>query len=251
MPAPAPSASIPDWRAHLRAGPPYGVFDESEVVGLDEPVRRYFSAAIDPGTPLHSCVQIRMTGALRLGRWLPFRARQVLAPTRGFLWRARVAGAITGYDQYFAGSGEMEWKLGGLLTVAQAHGPDVSRSAAGRGAAESVWAPTTLLPRFGVEWSAVDDATIIARRTLGPATIALRLSLDDAGRVTALVFDRWGDPDAAGVWAPHSFGGVITGHRSFHGMTIPSAGRLGWRVGADGSAADEFFRFQIRELDGV
>lgn len=251
MPPSAVGSTMAQWREYLRSAPPTAVFDEAELAGLDEPVRRYLRAAIAPGTPLHSGVEIKMRGALKLGRWLPFRARQVLEPTRGFRWQARVAGVISGHDQYSDHVGEMSWKLGGLLTVAEGSGPDVSRSAAGRGAAESVWAPTTLLPRFGVHWSAVDDATIVARRTLGPAQIALRISVDHQGLATALVFDRWGDPEESGTWGTHSFGGVISAHRTFHGMTIPSAGCLGWHVGADGRAANEFFRFRILELDGV
>jgi hypothetical protein len=43
-----------------------------------------------------------------------------------------------------------------------------------------------------------------------------------------MVLDRWGDPDRTGTWAWHPFGGQITGYRCFAGLTIPSAGRLGW-----------------------
>lgn len=35
----------------LEVPPDAGGFDETEVAACDEPVRRYFSAAIAPGTP--------------------------------------------------------------------------------------------------------------------------------------------------------------------------------------------------------
>ncbi|WP_024793186.1 DUF6544 family protein [Tomitella biformata] len=241
-----------DWLARLQGGPGVtATFDESEIAGLDEPVRRYLSTAIAPNTPLHSCVQIKMRGTIKLRRWLPFRARQILAPTTGFIWRARVAGLISGYDQYFEESGAMRWRLGGLLPLAQMSGPDVSRSAAGRGAAESVWAPTTLLPRFGVRWAAVDETTITARRALGPTETSLTLRLDGTGQIASFIFDRWGDPDSSGAWGLHPFGGEVTAHRVFDGMSIPSAGRLGWNFGTGGWAAGEFFRFEIRDLAGA
>jgi hypothetical protein len=92
-----------------------------------------------------------MYGRIKVSRWLPFRARQALA---------------------------------GLIPVAHGKGPDVSRSAAGRGAAEAVWVPAALLPRFGVTWSA---AHICARYSLGETPVQVSYSLESAGRIRSLV----------------------------------------------------------------
>jgi hypothetical protein len=48
------------------------------------------------------------------------------------------------------------------------------------------------------------------------------------GRIRWLVFDRWGNPENSGAFAWHPFGGEVTDYRTFHGLTIPSEGRLGW-----------------------
>jgi hypothetical protein len=80
--------------------------------------------------------------------------------------------------------------------------------------------------------------------------LELHLRLDAAGRAVALAFDRWGDPDGHGFgW--HRFGGEITGWASFGGLTIPSAGRFGWRPGGDRFAEGEFFRYRITALQPV
>ena len=129
-------------------------FGPAELDGLPEPVRRHLTQAIAPGTPLHTSARLRMRGSIKVGRWLPFRARQVLSPQRGFVWTARAAGLIAGGDRYLDGAGAMRWKLAGLVTVAAGEGADISRSAAGRAGAEGIWLPTALLPRFGVRWSA-------------------------------------------------------------------------------------------------
>jgi len=157
-----------------------GSFSPAEVRDLPEPVRRYFEAAIAHGTPLAAAAVLRMRGRLKLGRrWLPFRARQVLAPHRGFVWAARVGGLITGSDRYAGGTGGMDWRLLGLVPLVHAAGEDVSRSAAARGAAESVWVPTTLMPRFGVEWSATDTHHITARYALDANVVEVHFTLDD------------------------------------------------------------------------
>jgi hypothetical protein len=126
------SWTLTDWEHRLsrEPGQPLERFTEADVEGLEAPVRRYLAHAIAPATPLSQCARLSMRGSIKLGRWLPFRARQVLRPHDGFVWAARVAGVIAGSDQYLDGTGGMDWKLGGLLSVAHEEGPDVSRSAA-------------------------------------------------------------------------------------------------------------------------
>src|SRR5438067_4432369 len=107
-------------------------FDPAAITGLPEPARRWLGHAIAPGTPLCSSVELTMHGQIRLGRWRPFTARQVLAPPDGYLWAARVRLAglpVTGYDRLGPGAGEMRWRLLGLLPVLNESGSDVTRSA--------------------------------------------------------------------------------------------------------------------------
>jgi hypothetical protein len=242
------STGIADWERCLTSSPAPRPFDEGEIDGLPEPVQRYLTAAISTGSALTTAVGLKMHGQIKVGRWLPFRARQALNPHRGFLWTARAGGVITGSDRYLDGIGAMDWKVAGLITVARGHGPDISRSAAGRGGAEAVWVPTALLPRFGVTWSAADQAHITARYSLGETLVEVTYSLEADGRIRSLVFDRWGDPDNTGTFAWHPFGGAITGYRTFGGLSIPSAGQLGWHFGTDRWPDGEFFRFEITHL---
>jgi hypothetical protein len=230
----------PEARLLRPAGPER--FGPAELDGLPGPVRRHLAQAIAPGTPLHTAARLTQRGQIKVGRWLPFRARQVLSPGQGFVWTARAAGIIAGSDRYLDGAGAMRWRLAGLVTVAAGEGPDVSRSAAGRAGAEGVWLPTALLPRFGVRWSAAADDRVTAAFTVGETPVELELRLDAAGRIVSLAFDRWGDPDGTGSFGWHRFGGQITGYADFGGLAIPARGRLGWDGG-------EFFRYRLTGLE--
>jgi hypothetical protein len=234
----------------LLAQPPVeGSFTAAELKGLPEPVRRHLAAAIAPGTPLATSVRLRMRGSIRIGRWLPFRAREVLAPHHGFAWAARVAGLIAGSDRYAQGSGGMDWRLGGLVGLARAEGADISRSSAERAAGEALWVPTALLPRFDVEWSATDDRHLAARYDVDGRPVLMRFALaSPGGRIVSFGLDRWGDPDRSGTWAVHPFGGEVTGYATFDGVTIPAAGRVGWFYGTDRWPEGEFFRYRITDL---
>lgn len=225
-----------------------GLFRDAELAGLPEPVQRYFRYAIAPGTPLARTAQIHMRGRIKIGRWLPFRAREVLTPHLGFIWAARAAGIISGSDCYAEGRGEMDWKLAGLLRVMHVDGPDVSRSAAERAAAEAIWVPTTLLPRFDVEWSADDDTHISARYCIEDKPVHVSYQIHSNGQLQSVVFDRWGDPDETGTFGTHPFGGDFTSQATFEGVTVPDAGRFGWHYGTDQWAEGEFFRYHLTDL---
>ena len=221
------SLRLSELEGRLLQAPAPGGFRSAELEGLPGPVRRHLTQAIAPGTALATSAWLRMRGHIKVGRWLPFRARQVLNPHRGFVWSARAAGVIAGSDRYVDDAGVMDWKLAGLIRVVHAEGPDISRSAAGRAGAEAVCLPTALLPRFGVRWSATGDDQVTARYQVGETPVELQLRLDEVGRVVALAFDRWGDPGGGSGFGWHRFGGEVTGYASFGGLTIPSAGRLG------------------------
>lgn len=244
--------TLADWEHRLSSRQSHlERFAGTELAGLEPPVRRYLEQAIAPGTPLAGSARLSMRGTIKLGRWLPFRAQQILCPTAGFVWSARVGGIITGSDRYLDGIGEMDFKLGGLLRVAHGEGADVSRSAAGRGGAEAIWIPTAMLPRYGVLWTAEDDTHITARYELHGTWLVVQHTIDLGGRLRSLAFDRWGDPDKTGQWAWHRFGGEITAHRTFGGLTIPSRGRMGWHFGTQRWPSGEFFRFTITGLRQV
>jgi hypothetical protein len=248
---PDPRWPFAEWRRRLSDASPESTerFTNEQLTGLDGPVQRHLRQAIQVGTPLSRCVELTMRGSLKIGRrWLPFRARQILCPHRGFIWSARVAGVITGSDRYLDGIGGMDWRLGGLFSIVHVDGPDVSRSAAGRGGAEAIWLPTSLLPRFGVSWSAQDERNVSAHYLIDDNPIDLHLRIGESGELDSLVFDRWGDPDQKGHWDWYPFGGTFSGRRTFGGISIPSAGRLGWHYGTDRWSSGEFFRYQLTGL---
>lgn len=222
-----------------------GGFGEHDVEGLPEPARRHLSGVIGAGAVVARSASLRMRGRIKVGRWLPFRARQVLSPHRGFVWSARVAGLISGWDRYADGAGAMRWRLAGLVTVASAEGPDASCSAAGRVAAESIWVPTALLPRCGVRWTSDGPDEASLHYDLDGRAMTVSYRLDDRGRITSLMFDRWGDPDRSGRWGWHRFGGEITGYRRFNDVFVPCTGLVGWHFGTPRWPEGAFFEFHI------
>lgn len=223
------------------------VFDPSTVTDLPEPVRRWLVHAITPGTPLWRSVTLTMRGEIRLGSWRSFTATQVIAPSEGYIWAATarfLALPIVGFDRLTADTGEMKWRLLNLIPVLTAGGVDVTRSAAGRLAGETVFVPTM----FGqATWKAAEDAnTAVATWQIGPDTETALLRVSSRGELTLVVLERWGNPDGA-AYGRYPFGVVVEREQVFHGVAIPSEFRAGWWWGTERQEAGEFFRANITD----
>jgi hypothetical protein len=228
-------------------------FTEDMVPDLPAPARRYLLHAIRPGRPLAYSVSLEMGGTMRLKpghEWMPMKARQILAPPKGFVWRAEVGDGLvrfSGGDHYANGSGRVRFWLWGVIPLVQQEGADVSRAALGRMACETIWLPSSLLPQRGVKWEALDDESARATMKISEETITLTLFVESDGRLREVRILRWGDQTEDGGFGYVPFGGRIQEERDFGGYTIPSKVSVGWRIGTD--RYFEFFRAQIENAD--
>jgi hypothetical protein len=228
-------------------------FQPERLDGLPGAARRYLAHAIAPGARLASCVHLRMAGSIRLGeKWLPFEAEQTLAPPRGFVWRATTRWGwlrFSGADHYGFGSGAVDFRLWGLIPVARSGGPDTSRAARGRLAAESFWLPSSLLPDDHVKWREVDDQTAEVVVELDRDQVPVCLSVHADGKLRSVAMWRWGDQTGDKGFALIPFGGDVGDERRFGDYTIPTTVRVGWWYGTERFPQGEFFRATITGAD--
>lgn len=207
-----------------------GVYDPAMLADQPEPVRRYFDAVIQPGTPLRSVVLLEMEGEIGLGtkdqpNYMPMRARQVLAPPKGLVWELEAGTApmkITGSDGALGDQSWTRFWLAGTVPVARAYGPDHARAAFGRVVAEAAfWSPASLLPGPGVIWSAPDENTIAAVIEEGGFRQDLTLTLSDSGLPETVVIQRWTNANPEKIFQLQPFGGELSDFREVNGFLLP------------------------------
>jgi hypothetical protein len=206
-------------------------FDASLVDGLAEPARRFFLFAIAPGTPLRGIVELEMEGELSLGtrqrpRYQPMHARQVLAAPHGMVWDVELGRGLmraSGSDGMVdAHSWTRFWLLRLLPLVRVGDTRDHLRSAFGRVVAEAVfWAPASMLPQAGVQWSAVDAQTARALVRWRDMDQEVTLRVDERGQPLWVSMPRWSNANAEGVFRSQPFGGEVSAFRTVEGFTIP------------------------------
>ena len=225
-------------------------FDPEAVADLPPPVARWLRRSIPADTPLARAARLTMQGEIRIGRWIGFTATQVLSLPDGFVWAASAGIGplrITGFDRFTGGTGEMRWRLMGRVPVMSATGDDVSRSAAGRLAAETTLIPTACVA-LGVPWTPVDDRRATAGIRVGDRVHHVTVEVDDGGALRGVQLPRWGDPDG-GAHALHTFGVEMGDPREVGGLAVPTTLRAGWWPGTDRWAEGEFFRAMIDRFE--
>ena len=215
----------------------------------EEPVQRYLEHALGPEPWPPARVRLTMHGRIKVGRWLPFSATQTL-DGHAFEWRAHVGWPpltpLTVIDGFEDGAGATEGRLAGRLRLFRADGTDVSRSAAGRAALESVWAPARLAAP-DVRWRAESDDHIVARFPAPPEEPELHLRIAPTGALVSACAERWGDVGRDGFgYIP--CGCDVHAERSFSGgVTVPSRVSVGWWFGTP--RYTPFFEAEVTALE--
>lgn len=240
-----------------RGGEPLNRFEPGEISALPEIAQRYFRHAIAPGTPLYTVVELEMEGIFLLGDKQKFQtyamsARQALRPPDQFVWIPNMrSGAMTisGSDALIEGEAWTRYWLAGLVPVAQERTtPDLVRSAQFRAAVEgALWLPASMLPGDGVQWEQVgaSEARVTLRRF--QPEIVLHLTIDQTGRVTEVVGERWSNANPAKLFRLQPFGGTMLAEGSFQGLTIPTQVAVGNHYGTEDYLP--FFQVRITKAD--
>ncbi len=247
-PAFLPATAQQAWAGlHRPSGPAGEGFDPDRTAGLPPPAARWLRHAIPPGAPLLGGVQLSMHGTIRIGRWLPFTAHQIVAPT-GYIWAAeagRFPITIRGFDRYSGATGQMSWRLFGRIPVVSASGTDITRSAAGRLASEIIGLTPGGAVGPHVAWDGIDDDRAMAHIAIDGSTHDVTIDVDADGAIRSLSLPRWAQPDKKAPFQLHTFGVFCDGQLETGGYTIPRTVRAGWWPDTPRWEQGEFFRATI------
>ena len=219
-------------------------YDPAMIADLPEIAQRYFARAIEPGTALHRTVRLEMAGSFIMnGREMPMTARQILAPpARGFVWQAEIGSGLmrfAGSDGYHAPEGGpveswTKFWLRGLIPLVRIGGTaDHARAAATRVMMESVWAPASLLPQFGAEWTQTGPDSAEIRFAAATGIEPMQITLDADGALTEVQALRWTDANPERVYRLQPFGGRMLEMGHHGGFLVPTRVELGNMYGTD------------------
>jgi hypothetical protein len=226
----------------------FAVFDADLVEGLPAPVQRWLRHVVLSGTTLLTGVETEGTGHVKVGgSWRPFGFHQRSSLDDGFVWaaRTRLAGLpVTGFDRFTQGEGELRWRVLGRLRVTTATGPEVSRSAAGRHAAELLACVPAVALDPSVRWRPLDGRRAVAVLEIGGEEQAVTVTVDPRGRLRQVELDRWGTPPGQ-PYGRYRFGAQLSDEKMFDGYRIPTSAVVGWHIGTGRWSRGTFLRYRL------
>lgn len=186
-------------------------------------------------------VTLTQSGDMRLGkgtRRSRFRARQTIEVSHtGFAWRATFGpfGAISVTDAYCEGEGSLDVRLFRRVSLAHMRGPTFAKGEIMRYLAEIAWAPDAILLNRSLVWSVIDDRTLSVAAGSGTGYGAVRIDLDDEGRIGGIFAPDRPFTDGK-VVEERPWSGQFTDYRRHAGRWLPFSADVGWCV--DGSLAN-------------
>lgn len=213
------------------------VITDADLDGLPAPVQRYLRFAGVVGRERIRTARIEQRGAMRVSphtAWQPLSATEHFAVSPlGFVWHATVSTglfAIEVRDGYFAGYGEVLARLGSVVPVAEARGPEIDEGALVRYLSEMVFFPTALVDQ--VRWEAIDDESARVFLADDELEVSAICTFDPAtGRMVNLVAERWRDED--GTFQRYAWSTPLDEYAEFDGFMIPIAGAAIWHLDDD------------------
>jgi hypothetical protein len=236
--------SLWDSSLHAQAAP------TNRHAPLPSTAGKLLQASGAAAAPHAHSVRLTMHGEIRLGRWFPFHAEQVITADGQFIWAGTVSIfgiPIRGADQLLSGLGGMEWKLLDCFPLVQAAGTDITKSAAGRFQGEAlIFLPGLLLmDKISMQEEAPGALRFQFHGQGADEEIRAWLTID--GQWQQMQFARWGNPDNRSFRA-ETFGALLSASRRFSTFIIPTHIRAGWYPGTPRFDQEgEFFRATITD----
>ena len=228
-----------------RSRRPEATVSFAALATLPAPVQRYFRTVLREGQPLAGTARVRQEGEFRAREsddvkagWRPFRARQLFTTDPpGFVWDAGVRMApfvrVWVRDAYVGGKASMRGALFGMMPVLKVtDGPELRAGALQRYLAESVWFPTALLPRPGLEWAPLDHAHARATLTDRGTTVSLDFEFGSGGEIVSThTAGRQRAADGKGGYVTLPWGGRYREYQELGGLRVPLESEVYWVVG--------------------
>ncbi len=225
---------------------PVQTYDPAQLVGLPEPVQRYFRNVLKPGQSYLRTVRLRHDGDFKTdlnGDWMPITGEEYFrADTPDYIWVGTTAW-FSARDQYVAGRGSLTVRLLSVLPIQQGSGPSFDQGELLRWMAETAWFPTSLLPNDRVVWSPVDNYSATLTLTDHGQTVSCLMSFNEQDELVQCKAQRCNDPkhpETMQTWVCRLFD-----YREMHGLRIPTQGGAAWVIDGD---EKPYARFVLRDI---
>ena len=203
-------------------------FSYQQLVGLPDPVQKYFKHVMKEGQPYISYVRLKHDGQFKTDLkkdWININGEQYFTTAKpGFIWKGNTT-MFTARDMYLADKGQLVVSLFSLINVVNAHGEQYNQGELLRWLGESVWFPTNLLPDENLKWMPIDNQSAKLTYNYKGLSMYFIVTFNNTGEITQMETKRNMDEKNIETWICK-----VADYQEKNGIIIPTETEALWRL---------------------
>jgi hypothetical protein len=204
------------------------IFSHNQLVGLPQPVQRYFTYALQEGQPYIKKVILKHNGQFKTSQsksWMTIKGLQYFTTeTPGFIWKGSTLW-FTARDMFIAGKGRLIVTLLGLYNIVDGNGDAFNEAELQRWVSESVWFPTNLLPSDALSWVAINDVSATLLYKHRQIAINFLVRFNTKGQITQMETQRFMSSDKKETWICK-----MMQYQLLNNIMVPTSARAIWKL---------------------
>jgi len=203
-------------------------FSYAQLIGLPEPVQRYFKHVLKDGQSYISYVRITHDGQFKTGlekKWINIKGEQYATTGEpGFIWKGTTP-VFTARDMYIEKKGQLIVSLFSLYKIVDAKGEQYNQGELLRWLGESILYPTNLLPGERLIWSAIDAQTAKLTFNYNSISLFFIISFNETGEIIQMETKRYMDEKHLENWVIKS-----GNYKELNDVIVPLSFEVMWRL---------------------
>jgi len=148
-----------------------------------------------------------------------------------FIWHGSIEFipflSVKARDMLFGGKGAMLVKLLGLISIADASGPEMNQASLVRYLSETIWFPTAFLSDY-IQWELLDNNSAKATVSVDGLTASAMFYFNESGELENFITERY--YDEGGQLVLRTWSTPITEYKEINGIRMPSKGDAVWNL---------------------
>ena len=204
-------------------------FFEKQLIGLPEPVQRYFNYTLKEGQPYISYARIKHVGRFKAALnkdWMNIAGEQYATTGNpGFIWEGKTAFFVA-RDMYIANQGRLIVSILSVLNIVDAKGKEqYDKAELLRWLGESILYPTNFLPSDRLEWLPIDAQTARLNFSYNGLSLFFVVSFNELGEITEMETKRFMTEDDLETWVIKA-----SHYQELNNLKIPTVFDVLWRL---------------------
>lgn len=220
------------------------IFCYQQLIGLPEPVQRYFKHILKEGQPYISHARLTHDGKFKTGldkKWTDIKGEQYFTTEKpGYIWKGTTL-LVTARDMYIADKGRLIVTLLSLVNVVDGHGEEFNEGEFQRWLAESVWFPTNLLPSERLQWLAIDAQTAKLVFNYNELSVIFLVTINGVGEIVQMETNRFIEKGKKETWV-----GKMSDYKKMNEIVIPTKIEAIWRLERGDHS---YAQFNVKKLE--